>query len=170
MFFLFRNSERKVLWSGHKKNKSSLRIMSKKFFDILPPRKILEKPQLREFRKKTPEKKFSSVKPRIKSFSKKITFFLISILLIFGTFLFFTLKRAEIEIMPETELIDFEKKVLLDSQFKEPFSVWLTESKIPSEIISEEKSAEREFSATGEVLVEANEEIDEAVIAKLRKK
>ena len=60
--------------------------------------------------------------------------------------------------MPETELIDFEKKVLLDSQFKEPFSVWLTESKIPAEIISGEKIAEREFSATGEVLTERKAE------------
>lgn len=141
--------------------------MSTKFFDILPPGKISEKPQIEKPKKRIREKKLFPGKGvllslakvlKAKSFSKKIAFSLIPLLIIFGAFLFFTLKRAEIEIMPETELIDFEKTVLLDSQFNEVFSVWLTESKMPAEIIETERSAEREFPATGEALVEKKAE------------
>ena len=121
--------------------------MAKEFFDISPPKKILVKPE--------PERKIFEKKP---SFSKKIAFFLIFLLIIIGTFLFFALGKAEIEIIPKTELIDLEKKVLLDSEFKQPLSVRLKENTIPAEIIEDESTISREFPATGEDVVEKRAE------------
>lgn len=121
--------------------------MAKEFFDISPPKKILVKPE--------PERKIVEKKP---SFSKKIAFSLILLLIIFGTFLFFALGKAEIEIIPKTELIDLEKKVLLDSEFKEPLLVRLKENTIPAEIIEDESTISREFPATGEDVAEKRAE------------
>lgn len=121
--------------------------MAKEFFDISPPKKIPVKLQ--------PERKIIEKRP---SFYKKVAFSLILLLIIFGTFLFFALGKAEIEIIPKTELIDLEKKVLLDSEFKQPLLVRLKENTIPAEIIEEENTISREFPATGETVVERQAE------------
>ena len=150
--------------------------MTKQFFDILPPEEGSRKPRPervileKKSRKKTSSKRrfrpgISLGKPkqflesfRRKFISKKTVVLPLLLLLVLAISLFFTLGKAEIEIKPKTELLDFETEILLDSNFEGLLSDWVEKGTVPAEIIEDERTSEKEFPATGEAVVEKKAE------------
>ncbi len=131
--------------------------MSKKFFDIIPPkipsssfsfeRKDEEKPQLSvegEVLKKSFERKKSG------KFKKIIGSFSLFLLFIF-LLLHFVFSKVEIEIWPQTETLNFEEKVVVDTKTNQ---LDLNNKIIPGKIFEDSKTISQQFSSTGKTTKE----------------
>jgi len=115
--------------------------MKKKFFDIIPPDKI-EK----EFLKS--EKKVKSSKKSL--FSKVLVFstILLVLILVVGFFFF---HKAEIKIKPKTFEIEIEEELTIDLNAQ---SFDFNAKIMPGRLFEDERTIEREFSATGKAVAE----------------
>jgi len=113
----------------------------KKFFDVLPPKRIvIEKVE----EKKSPKK------------LKKGLIFLFSFLIFFIFFNYFVLARVKIDIWPKTETLNFEERILLDiNALKADFLNKI----IPAKILEIEEEASQEFPASGKIEKEAEGKI-----------
>lgn len=109
--------------------------MSKKFYDIIPPKEITLPSEKRE------------IKPK-RIFLKSLIFCFI-FLIFLGIASFYIFSKAEIEIWPKTDILTLKETVTIDSEIKEPnFETKV----IPGKIFSDEKSTSEEFPATGKIL------------------
>lgn len=111
----------------------------KKFFDIFPPNKITEE-------------KIKKVEPLVrvvkKGMFKKGLIFAFLFFILFGIIGYFALVKVEIEIWPETEILNFEKKITADI---ETFQVDYSKGIIPATIFEVEEVASQEFPSSGRV-------------------
>lgn len=113
----------------------------KKFFDVLPPKRIvIEKIE----EKKSPGK------------FKKGLILLFSFLIFFLFFSYFVLAKVKINIWPKTEDLNFEERVLLDVNApKADFLNKIT----PAKILEVEEEVSQEFPASGKIEKEAEGKI-----------
>ncbi len=117
--------------------------MPEKIFDILPPK---TSPSV-EF-----EKVSSKILPKIprRNFSRKkrILLLFLGIFIIIGFFAYFLLSRAQIEIWPETQTLNFTERIEINAQKDQPDFL----AKIfPGKIFEEELEISQEFSASGKI-------------------
>jgi len=132
--------------------------MPKKFFDIIPPKKIDSFPEKAELKGKTKPPRTPRVRATLTSGGKsfKRIFFksfvlLLVLLVLVGGFGFFFFSKVEIEIWLETDALSLEETLTIDLEIKEPdFEAKV----IPGKTFSDQKSASQEFSASGKVLKE----------------
>ncbi len=109
--------------------------MSSKIYDIVPPQERKEGfPRLntRELKKKSP--------------LKAILIVVGSLFLLLGIVLYLRLPKAELEIQPKTNLLEFEEKITID---KEAEAVDILNKTVPAETLQEEKEFWKEFTTTG---------------------
>ena len=118
----------------------------KKIFDIFPPRPptIFNK-EKRPFQKKTGL--FKQITKKLVG-GKKGLIFCFLFFILFGIIGYFTLSKVEIEIWPETGILNFEKKITADI---ETFQVDSSKGIIPAIIFEVEKNASQEFPSSGKV-------------------
>ncbi|MCK4520575.1 hypothetical protein KAT95_01770 [Candidatus Parcubacteria bacterium] len=117
--------------------------MSKKIFDIIPPKK--ESIDSILIKKKDG---LSKKREKIAFLSPKKLIFLLIAFIFLGVFIHITFSKAEIEIWPEKELLSFEDNITINLNTKDSdFSNKI----ISGEIMEEEKEIVQEFSATGSV-------------------
>lgn len=130
--------------------------MSKKFFDIIPPKGPEAGPKKLNLKKRTkapvqglgPERK-----PR-KVFLKALISFLVFLVLL-GISVFFFFSKIKIEIWPEAEILELKAQVRIDSEVKETdLTFWLKNGAIPGKLLEDIKSDSQDFSASGEKLKE----------------
>ena len=137
--------------------------MNKKVIDILPPQKP-SSTMLNEGEKEIKiEKEYS---PSLKTFATPVTtpplkkglifsFFSLFFLILLGTFCYLILAKAEIEIWPETEVLNLETKLTVDKEAKEPD---IAAKIIPGEIFQKEIILAEVFQSSGKVLKEEKAE------------
>ena len=119
---------------------------TKKIFDIFPP-----KPQT-IFKKKEPKPLFETKPTREKTaWGKKFLTSLLTILFLAAIFSYFTLSKAEIEIWPETQTLNFQQKITIDKEINQAD---LQNKTLPAELIEIEKTLAQEFPSSGKVLKE----------------
>jgi len=135
--------------------------MSKKIFDILPPKPSAafqeEKPKQITQAKTSKSKKVAKV-----AWGKKKSLFYVSLILVF-LFCYFSPPHlwggAEIEIWPESEVLTFETKLTIDKTAENVDSaLWVKAGVIPGKIFEAEKTITEEFSSSGTVLKEKKAE------------
>jgi hypothetical protein len=110
-------------------------MSKRKIYDIVPPKKFIKK----EVRK---------IKIPASFLFWRFLIFAFLFLALFGIVGFFTLASVEIEIWPETETLDFNEKVVADTQTLALNTVDMT---IPARIFEVEESASQEFPASGTI-------------------
>ena len=112
--------------------------MSKKFFDILPPKKV-------EDSKSIPSRAtLEQPKKRIKI--KKIWLFLILVLIGIGIIYCSVFSKVEIEIWPKLDTFKSEIEITVDEKAKDPnFSAKI----IPGYLLEEENSLSQQFTSSG---------------------
>lgn len=134
--------------------------MSKKFFDIIPPkRKNLEKEELSEkiFFHSQKKASYSVKKKEKKYFWGKLSRF-IFILFILVIFFFFSVNsffsKVEIEIKPETKQFDYNQndRITIDLEIDK---LDLSSKRMPGKILETEKTISEEFDATGQFFKKA---------------
>jgi len=128
--------------------------MTKKFFDILPPKKEEKLPKPPTI---LPEEKHPLLEGRFKLpkiFEKKLEIWwgVPIFILIFLFLLSFKFLKVEIKIWPETELINFKTKLNIDTKIENPD---FKNNLLPGKIFEVEKTVSEEFSATGKALKKA---------------
>jgi len=132
--------------------------MPKKFFDIIPPKKIDFSTGKIKLKEETKPSRIHNSRETLtlggRSF-KRIFFksfvFLLILLVLAGGFGFFFLSKAKIEIWPETDTKNLEETLTVDLEMKEPnFEARV----IPGKTFSDQKSVSQGFSASGKVLKE----------------
>lgn len=111
----------------------------KKIFDIFPPEKITEG----KIKKVEP-----SIKVVKKGIFKKGLIFAFLFFILFGIIGYFALAKVEVEIWPETEILNFEKKITADI---ETFQVDYSKGIIPATAFEVEENASQEFPSSGKV-------------------
>lgn len=112
--------------------------MAKKFFDISPPKSA-----------KAKEKKPTLIYQEKRSKAPGLKLGLILIILIsIGIFSHFYLSKAEVEILPETENVNFKNEVKISQKIKE-IEPSFEQKSIPGEFIVEEKELSKEFPSSG---------------------
>jgi len=137
--------------------------MPKKIFDIIPPEKVKkDKEQLfvkQKIKEKIigPEKKESKSeilisKKEIKKKKFKIELIFIPVFLILLVFIAIQISKAEIEIWPKTELIDFKAELTIDVNADE---IDLSYKTIPAQVFESSKVLYEEFQSTGEIFKKA---------------
>ncbi|MBZ9571835.1 hypothetical protein KJA15_00650 [Patescibacteria group bacterium] len=120
--------------------------MPKKFFDIVPPKKIEKKIEIER-----PIKYRASIPILQKSTFKKGLIITLATLISIGFFCFLTLSKAEIEIWLETEVLNFKEKITIDSRVNQSdFGAKV----ISGEIFELEKSFSQEFPSSSKILKE----------------
>ena len=117
--------------------------MKEKIYDILPPKEANK-----ETVEETEKEHFSSNK-RAASLMLMLTFAFCF------AFCYFTLSKAEIEIWPETEILNFETNLTVDKTAK---NIDFSNRVIPGEIFEKEKTVSEEFFSSGKVLKEKKSE------------
>lgn len=118
--------------------------MGKKFFDIIPPEEISFP------RSEKREEKIRPVRKKKRFFLKSLVFcFVLLILVIISGFFLFS--KVEVEIWPETEILNLEENLVIDLNVEIPV---FDEKIIPARVFSNEKSASQEFFASGKILKE----------------
>lgn len=131
--------------------------MNKKVIDILSPQKP-SSTMLNEGKKEIKtEKEFLSDHPaqaRAPFFKKGLIFSLV-LLIFLGAFSYFTLSKAEIEIWPETEILNLETKLTVDKKTEEPN---VLEKIIPAQVFQKEKTLVELFQSSGKILKEKKAE------------
>ncbi len=128
--------------------------MPKKFFDIIPPKKIDFSPRKIKPKEETKSSNRETLTLGGGSF-KRIFFksfvFLLILLVLAGGFGFFFFSKAEIEIWLKTDTLSLEETLTIDLEIKEPdFEAKV----IPGKTFSDQKSISQEFFASGKVLKE----------------
>lgn len=120
--------------------------MPKKFFDIIPPEKIIAP---------SAKKEVAVESKKVPPFIKGLIFCLVLLILvgIFGFFFFF---KVEIEIWPKTDIFTLEEKVTLDLNAKQ---VDFEGKVIPAKTFADYKSSSQEFSSSGKTLKRAEGKI-----------
>lgn len=108
----------------------------RKILDISPPKKFREK---KAERPKEPSKKILSKGPIF------IFFFLILVGIVIG---YFALAKVEIEIWPETEILNFEKKITATIETSQ---INPSQGILPATFFEVEERASQEFPASGKV-------------------
>jgi len=137
--------------------------MPEKFFDIFPPKTFPVLKSEKGFQEtpsepspKIPPKTLPKkpLKPVLRTAKKKfsikkiITFIVFGVLILAGIFLYFALSRAQIEIWPETETLNFKDRVQIDTQKSQPdFSAKI----FPGKIFEDDLEASQDFSSTGKI-------------------
>jgi len=125
--------------------------MGKKFFDIIPPKgkqgqgtKFLDK------RNSVPLEKIRPVRKKKRFFLKSLIFcFVLLTLVVISGFFFFS--KVEVKVWPEIEVLALEENLVIDLNIETPD---FDEKTIPGKIFSNEKSASKEFFASGKTLKE----------------
>lgn len=127
---------------------------NKKFSDIYPPKKFerikVQKPKRLRVEMDAPEKKpfFLPLKKRL--FVSLLPFFILIALLAY-----FGLSKAEIEIWPETQTLNFEEKVSANLRAEEKnIASWVENKFVPVKMIEEEKNISQQIFSSGKVLKE----------------
>jgi len=122
--------------------------MPKKIFDIIPPGEIEPISGKLDLKKEPPKhKKDRSKLKRI--FLKGLIFCLVFLILILSSFYIFS--KAEIEIWPETEILNLETTVTIDLGVEQAdFEAGI----IPGKIFEDQKSISEEFFTSGKMLKE----------------
>lgn len=119
--------------------------MPKKFFDILPPKKIKIETKTEEKEKKV---NFQKTKQKIFPFIiKKLIFVFLIFVLFFG--LYYRFLSVKIEIWPKTEVLTYKTKIEATDKIEE---IKLETKVIPGKIFKIEKTITGEFPATGEIV------------------
>ena len=113
----------------------------KKFFDVLPPKRII----IEKVEEKKRPRKFKNV---LASLSFLLIFFLF--------FSYFVLARVKIEIWPKTQTLDFEERILANVNSSE---IDFTNKIIPAKILEIREEASQEFPASGKIEKEAEGKI-----------
>ncbi len=142
--------------------------MAKNFFDIIPPQKKKKFPQRIEFEyKREKEKKDIFSSSQSSKFGKrqnfwrgrntaisasvKILFFSLIFLILAGIFAFLLFSKVKIEIWPEISVSTFETNVNVELGKNEPdFEAKI----IPGKVFEDQKTASKEFSASGKMMKE----------------
>jgi len=119
--------------------------MSKKFFDIIPPKQ--KQDQGTEFLDERNSVPLEKIKKK-RFFLKSLVFcsFFLILIVILGLFLF---PKVEVRIWPETEVLILEESLVIDLNIEIPN---FDEKNIPGKIFSNEKSISKEFFASGKTL------------------
>ena len=128
-----------------------IRGMVKKILDIIPPKSFKERTEVESEERSEKEEKWAEEKPKKRLIFAKILIpvlvFLISLFILFQ----FVLAKVEITIFPETENLDFEEKISIDTKINQLDS----KNKIITGITLEaENTASQKFSASGKSLKE----------------
>lgn len=132
--------------------------MAKKFFDIFPSEfSVNHHPEPEGGEEKTEKKtKIKKVRQKIKIYPPlKILVSLVAVIVLLVLYLSLTLSKAEVEILPKTELLNFSEKITASESVKE---IDFENKIIPAQIITEEKDLWQEFAATGTTLNEGKAE------------
>ncbi len=118
--------------------------MAKKFYDIIPPKEISF------LRSEKQEEKIRPVRKKKRFFLKSFVFcFVFLILVIISSFFFFS--KVEIEIWPETEILNFKETATINLNAEHlDFEAKI----IPGKVFSDQKFISQEFSASGKILKE----------------
>ncbi len=111
--------------------------MSKKIYDIIPPRE-----------ESTTEEKMPPEKKGSKFFAKGLVFCLV-LLVLLGTFGLFFFSKTEIEIWPKGEILDLEKSITVNTEIEGPD---FEKAVFPGKYFENEITSSREFSSTGKSL------------------
>lgn len=97
-----------------------------------------------------------------KFFTRKglpLLFFLL-LLVGLGAFFFYSGPgKAEIEIWPISETINFKQVIIVDSEFSQPDPlIWLKQATLPGRLLKSQDEVSRQFSATGKTYLEKQAE------------
>ncbi len=115
----------------------------KKIFDIIPPEGVIKKEKRAKLLKKKEKKSF---------FTTCRVFVLLFLFVFSGVFIHVFLSKAEIIIQPQTELVQFEENLSINSDInKSDFSHNLIQGKL----VEKEKEFSQEFPSTGSVTKKA---------------
>ena len=140
--------------------------MRKKIIDILPPKRPEEikvkqnktsfysvRPELKKKEEKEEKVLFGLVNPpKSKKFTfKKKAIFLFPVLILIAIFYFSSLSKADIEVWPETDLINLTTKLTIDV---EADAYNFTAKVIPGQIFEREKLVSDNFQSSGTFLKE----------------
>lgn len=117
--------------------------MAKKFFDILPPKPPAEKPKP-FFEKAIPP--LISENKKWWGITEKVVGGVLVFLILVGISCYFLLSKAEIEIWPKTEILNFGEKVTADSKTE---NIDLLSKIIPAKLFEKELTLSEEFPASG---------------------
>jgi hypothetical protein len=115
--------------------------MRKKFFDVLPPKRIV----IEKVEEKKPKRRF-----------KNVLLFIFFLLIFILSFSYFYLAKVKIEIWPKTETLDFEERILADLNTPQ---IDFTNKIIPARILEIKEEASQEFPASGKIEKEAEGKI-----------
>ncbi len=128
----------------------------KKVVDILPPKEYRGKETKDFLPKEIPQPQFK--KPEVKTSRPTINkslIFTLFVLVLGGSFCYFYLSKAEIEVWPETENVAFDTKLTVNKDAeKADFSAKV----IPGIVFEREKTVSGIFPATGKTLEETKAE------------
>ncbi len=120
--------------------------MSKKFFDILPPKEAENQAKpVRQFEERVEDKPKRPAKRR-SSRSKKGLFLVLAFFFILIIFAFFFLSRAEVEVWVATDVLEYEETVTASSDARIPD---FSNRTVPAELFEKEIVLSEEFTATG---------------------
>ncbi len=142
--------------------------MAKKFFDIVPPPRKRESPQRIELGYKGEKEKkdiFGSLQSskfgKSKNFEQrrntavsagvKILFFSLIFLILAGIFGFLIFSKVKVEIWPETAISAFETNINIEIEKSGPD---LEARIIPGKVFEDQRTASKEFSASGKTMKE----------------
>jgi len=132
--------------------------MTKKIFDIFPPETSPPTFKTEDFQPpKLPTRKYLREKYLRGKYlrGKRGLILVLGVLVLSGIFGYFLLPRAQIEIWPETQTLNFSKKVEISSQVLQPNpSLWLKNGTLPGKVFYNQKSSSQEFSSSGKVIKE----------------
>jgi hypothetical protein len=113
----------------------------KKFFDVLPPKRIV----IEKIEEKKPKRRF-------KNFFLSFLFFLIFLTL----FSYYVLAKVKIDIWPKTQTLDFEERILADVNSSK---IDFANKILPAKILEIKEEASQEFPASGKIEKEAEGKI-----------
>jgi hypothetical protein len=114
--------------------------MRKKFFDILPPKRIV----------------IEKIEKRPKRSLKNVLIFLFFLLIFLLSFSYFSLAKIKIEIWPKTEDLSFEERILADINTSK---IDFLNKIIPAKILEIKEEVSQEFPASGIIEKEAEGKI-----------
>ncbi len=124
----------------------------RKVTDILPPKELVFVPQEDREEKAAQIKRIS--RKKITGGKKGLIFSLVFLILL-GVFCYLTLSKAEIDLWPETEVLNLETELTIGKEVKE---LNVSAKVIPAQIFQKEKTLTEVFQSSGKVLKEEKAE------------
>lgn len=124
----------------------------RKVTDILPPKELASVPREDREEKAAQTKRIS--RKKITGGKKGLIFSLVFLILL-GVFCYFTLSKVEIDIWPETEVLNLETKLTMSKEAKE---LNVLAKVIPAQIFQREKTLTEVFQSSGKILKEEKAE------------